>query len=129
MNDKQIFQVENVKCGGCANTLKKAFFEEFGEVEVNLEVMPREITLKIEENQLESLKIKLKALGYPLSSDELNTSESQMPSAKKFRPRPLPIPLLPILPSAFTLMEGQLILPLLSIAHADADDEFCIVMS
>ncbi len=84
MNYKQTFQVENVKCGGCANTLKKAFFEEFGEVEVNLEVMPREITLKIEENQIESLKIKLKALGYPLSSDELNTIEKITTTAKSF---------------------------------------------
>jgi len=84
MNDKQTFQVENVKCGGCANTLKKAFFEEFGEVEVNLEVMPREITLKIEENQIESLKTKLKALGYPLSSDELNTIEKITTTAKSF---------------------------------------------
>jgi len=84
MNDKQIFQVENVKCGGCANTLKKALFEEFGEVEVNLEVMPREITLKIEENQIESLKIKLKTLGYPLSSEELNTIEKITTTAKSF---------------------------------------------
>jgi len=84
MNDKQTIRIENVKCGGCANTLKKAFFEEFGEVEVNLEVMPREITLKIEENQIESLKTKLKALGYPLSSDELNTIEKITTTAKSF---------------------------------------------
>jgi len=84
MNDKQTFQVKNVKCGGCANTLKKALFEEFEEVEVNLEVMPREITLKIEENQIESLKIKLKTLGYPLSSEELNTIEKITTTAKSF---------------------------------------------
>jgi copper chaperone CopZ len=84
MNDKQTFQIENVKCGGCANTLKKALFEEFGEVEVNLEVIPREITLKIEENQIESLKSKLKTLGYPLSSDELNTIEKITTTAKSF---------------------------------------------
>ncbi|MDX9742215.1 MAG: heavy metal transporter [Arcobacteraceae bacterium] len=84
MNDKQTIRIENVKCGGCANTLKKALFEEFGEVEVNLEVMPREITLKIEENQIESLKIKLKTLGYPLSSEELNTIEKITTTAKSF---------------------------------------------
>jgi copper chaperone CopZ len=84
MNQKQTFQVLNVKCGGCANTLKKSLLEEFGEVEVNLEVMPREITLKIEENQIESLKSKLKTLGYPLSSDELNTIEKITTTAKSF---------------------------------------------
>ena len=81
---KQTFAVLNVKCGGCANTLKKSLLEEFGEVEVNLEVMPREITLKIEENQIESLKSKLKTLGYPLSSDELNTIEKITTTAKSF---------------------------------------------
>jgi copper chaperone CopZ len=39
---KQTFKVENVKCGGCANTLKKKLLNRFGEVEVNLEVTPRE---------------------------------------------------------------------------------------
>jgi len=84
VSDKQTIKIENVKCGGCANTLKKALFEEFGEVEVNLEVMPREITLKIEENQIESLKTKLKALGYPFSSEELNTIEKITTIAKSF---------------------------------------------
>jgi copper chaperone CopZ len=31
----QTFQVINVKCGGCASTLKEKLFEKFGEVEVN----------------------------------------------------------------------------------------------
>ncbi len=84
MNQKQIFQVLNVKCGGCANTLKKSLLEEFGEVEVNLEVMPREITLNIDETQIESLKLKLKTLGYPLASDELNTIEKITTTAKSF---------------------------------------------
>jgi copper chaperone CopZ len=84
MNQKQTFQVLNVKCGGCANTLKKSLLEEFGEVEVNLELMPREITLKIEENQIESLKSKLKTLGYPFVTDELNTIEKITTTAKSF---------------------------------------------
>ena len=41
---KQTFEVQNVKCGGCANTLKKALKDDFGDVEVNLEKEPREIT-------------------------------------------------------------------------------------
>ena len=81
---KQTFAVLNVKCGGCANTLKKSLLEEFGEVEVNLEVMPREITLNIDETQIESLKSKLKTLGYPFVTDELNTIEKITTTAKSF---------------------------------------------
>lgn len=46
---KQTFEVYNVKCGGCANTLIKSLKDEFGEVVVDLEVNPRKITLDIEE--------------------------------------------------------------------------------
>ncbi len=62
---KQTFEVVNVKCGGCANTLKTKLLEEFGEVEVNLEVEPRQITLEIEESQVPALRQALKSLGYP----------------------------------------------------------------
>ena len=81
---KQIFQVKNVKCGGCAGTLKKSLLDEFGEVEVNLEVEPREITLELKEGQEEELKLKLRKLGYPLVSDELNTFGTMSTTAKSF---------------------------------------------
>ena len=81
---KQIFKVENVKCGGCANTLTKALKEEFGAIEVNLNVMPREITLDIEDEQKEVLKIKLRELGYPFSDDDLTTFQTINTKAKSF---------------------------------------------
>lgn len=81
---KQTFQVHNVKCGGCANTLITALKEEFGEVTVDLEVMPRKITLDIETNKLEELKIKLRGLGYPLTTDELSGFEKATTTAKSF---------------------------------------------
>ncbi len=80
----QTFEILNVKCSGCANTLKKELFAEFGEINVNLEVMPRQITINIEENQINSLRIKLKSLGYPFVSDELNTIEKITTTAKSF---------------------------------------------
>ena len=80
----QTFEVENVKCGGCANTLKTKLKESFGDVEVNLEVHPRKITLDIEENQKEELQKKLRSLGYPLSTDELSTLENVGIKAKSF---------------------------------------------
>lgn len=81
---KCIFEVKNVKCGGCANTLKKSLLEDFGEVEVDLEVEPRTITLEIEEHQIEALKLKLRSLGYPLIDDELNTFQTVGTTAKSF---------------------------------------------
>ena len=81
---KQTFEVYNVKCGGCANTLIKSLKDEFGEVVVDLEVNPRKITLDIEENQLESLKLKLRSLGYPLTSDELSGLQKATTTAKSF---------------------------------------------
>ncbi len=81
---KQTFEVLNVKCGGCANTLTKALKEEFGEVEVNLEVTPRKITLELENDQKENLKLKLRSLGYPLVDDELSSFQKATTTAKSF---------------------------------------------
>ncbi len=81
---KHLFEVENVKCGGCANTLKKALLDDFGEVEVDLETMPRRITIEAEEVDEEKLKTKLRSIGYPLSSDELSTLQNVNAKAKSF---------------------------------------------
>ncbi len=81
---KKVFQVHNVKCGGCASTLKKELLQDFGAVDVNLEVEPREITLEIEDEDLDKLKLKLRALGYPLTTDELSTFQTVGTTAKSF---------------------------------------------
>jgi len=81
---KKVFQVLNVKCGGCANTLKKGLQEDFGEVEVNLELEPREITLEVKDEDLEKLKLKLRSLGYPLTTDELSKFQTVTTTAKSF---------------------------------------------
>ena len=81
---KQTLEVENVKCGGCASTLITSLKEEFGEVLVDLDVQPRKITLNIEEEKKESLKLKLRALGYPLSTDELSGLQKATTTAKSF---------------------------------------------
>ncbi|MCL4432635.1 MAG: heavy-metal-associated domain-containing protein [Epsilonproteobacteria bacterium] len=81
---QQTFEVLNVKCGGCANTLKKSLADDFGDVSVDLECEPRKITLDIEDSQMEKLKLKLRSLGYPLSTDELNTLQTFTTSAKSF---------------------------------------------
>ena len=81
---KQTLEVLNVKCGGCASTLVKSLKDEFGEVLVDLEVHPRKITLDIEDEKLETLKLKLRSLGYPLTTDELSGFEKAATTAKSF---------------------------------------------
>ena len=81
---KQTFEVVNVKCGGCANTLKTKLLDEFGEVEVNLEVEPRQITLEIEDANIPALRQALKSLGYPMSDEDLSTVEGFTTTAKSF---------------------------------------------
>ena len=81
---KQTFEVLNVKCGGCANTLTTKLADEFGEVTVNLEVEPRQITLDVEESQVPALRQALKKLGYPMSDEDLSTIESFSTTTKSF---------------------------------------------
>ena len=81
---QQTFEVLNVKCGGCANTLTTKLAKEFGEVNVNLEVEPRQITLNIEEANIPALREALKGLGYPMSDEDLTTIEGFSTTAKSF---------------------------------------------
>ena len=77
-------QVMNVKCGGCANTLKEELFQTFGEVEVDLSKTPREIILDIEDEQMETLAKSLKKIGYPLSTETMSFVENTTAKAKSF---------------------------------------------
>ena len=81
---KQTIKVQNVKCGGCASTLKNKLQEEFGEIEVNLEVMPREITVDIEDEKLDALHEALKGLGYPVAGESFGFIEDTTMKAKSF---------------------------------------------
>ncbi len=80
----QTFEVYNVKCGGCANTLISSLKDDYGLVEVDLDVNPRKISLDIENNQIENLKLKLRGLGYPLTNDELSGFDKATTTAKSF---------------------------------------------
>jgi len=81
---EKTFEVHNVKCEGCANTLINSLKKDFGEVKVNLEVTPRQITLNINDEDIEDLKLKLRTLGYPLTTDELSGLEKATTTAKSF---------------------------------------------
>lgn len=81
---QQTFKVLNVKCNGCASTLKQKLHDKFGDVEVNLDVEPREITLEIENDQIEALGEALKKLGYPLASEKMGFVDGTSVKAKSF---------------------------------------------
>ena len=78
------FSVLNVKCGGCAHTLRTRLREAFGEVAVDLSVHPRQITLEIEPERIEALRQELKKLGYPVEGEVLNTAEKIGTTIKSF---------------------------------------------
>ena len=80
----QTFKVINVKCSGCAGTLKEKLFEKFGEVEVNLDKEPREITLDIDEEQVPALAEALKKLGYPFVTEKMGFVDGTSVKAKSF---------------------------------------------
>ena len=71
MNTYKII-VQNLKCGGCANTIttKLTELKEVENITVNIE--KSEITLDTPENNLEIIKNKLAKMGYP-AEDENNS--------------------------------------------------------
>jgi copper chaperone CopZ len=81
---KQTFKVENVKCSGCANTLKKKLFDKFGNIDVNLDVVPREITVEINNDSIDDLRNILISLGYPMSDEDLSVLNGVKTKAKSF---------------------------------------------
>jgi len=83
---KQTFEVLNIRCGGCANTITKALNEaEFKEVEVDLSCEPRKVSAEIaDEAQLAQFKAILRKLGYPLSTEEVGELDSAGLKLKSF---------------------------------------------
>jgi len=83
---KKTYEVANIRCEGCANTIKKALSEHFGNsVEVDLEVVPRKVTFELNNLSDEEIFITtLRKLGYPLIDDEISNVESAVMKGKSF---------------------------------------------
>ena len=82
---KKSYEVLNIKCEGCATSVKNALKSEFGEIEVDLEKMPRVVTVKIEnESKERELRLKLRDLGYPFANEEVGVFEGGGLKAKSF---------------------------------------------
>lgn len=62
---KKTFKAQNISCMKCANLIKATLEDEFGEVEVNLQTAPKEVTLEIENEAKELLfKEEMKSIGF-----------------------------------------------------------------
>lgn len=73
---KKSFEVLNIKCEGCANSIKKELSQHFKYVDVDLTKEPRIVTVDIENSEdEEKLKKVLKRLGYPLKDEELSKAQ------------------------------------------------------
>lgn len=82
----QVFEVANIRCGGCANTITKALKESgFEEVNVDLSCEPRKVTaLVAHEAQLAQFKAILRKLGYPLIGEEEGAIDNAALKLKSF---------------------------------------------
>lgn len=66
---KHTFEVQNIRCGGCANTITKALSAEFDSVEVDVD--GKKVTVETEnESQIAKGAELLKKLGYPLAGED-----------------------------------------------------------
>ncbi len=76
----QSIVIENLKCGGCANTIKKGILSVDGITEVTVDVDASEVTFTSKKDILDAVKIKLSKLGYPA----VGNKNSALHKAKSF---------------------------------------------
>ena len=70
-----------MRCGGCANTLKKALTPTFPDIEID--ILEKSITLTLEnEEQKTLLNETLLSLGYPLAENTLDFVDNATAKAK-----------------------------------------------
>jgi len=59
------FNVENIRCGGCVNTITKKIKQEYKVEEVNVDIETQIISINVDESQESAVYESLLALGYP----------------------------------------------------------------
>ncbi|MEA3523794.1 MAG: heavy metal-associated domain-containing protein [Campylobacterota bacterium] len=82
----ETIEVNNVRCEGCANTIKTALAKEgFKKINVDLLCEPRKVTVELQDeaSSAQFRKI-LRKLGYPLFDEEVSFSSSASLKAKSF---------------------------------------------
>jgi copper chaperone len=77
---KADIQIENLKCGGCAATIKKGLLAIEGVSEIEIEIEKSIVSIASENDNLEEIKLKLSQLGYP----EVGDKNTVLHKAKSF---------------------------------------------
>jgi len=62
---KKTFKAQNISCINCANLIKGSLEDDFGDIEVNLEASPKEVTVEISnETQEKKFKEEMSDIGF-----------------------------------------------------------------
>lgn len=72
--------IENLKCGGCANTIKKGILSIDHVEDVNIDMETSEVTVSASQDVLSKVKDKLSKMGYP----EVGDKNTVLHKAKSF---------------------------------------------
>ena len=67
---KTQIQIENLKCGGCANTIKKGLLTLDQVTDVSIDIESSEVTVETMKDNLIEVKEKLAKMGYPEVGDK-----------------------------------------------------------
>ncbi len=51
---KKTFKANNINCINCSNLIKGSLEDDFGEIEVNLNTTPKEVTVEIKDEKSEA---------------------------------------------------------------------------
>ncbi len=73
-------QIENLKCGGCASTIKKGILAIEGVREIDIDIEKSIVSVTLENDNVEEIKLKLSKLGYP----EVGDKNTVLHKAKSF---------------------------------------------
>ena len=76
-----IFDVENIKCGGCENSIRKGLISIAGVNEVLIDREQQRITLLANEAERSTIADKLRSIGYP-EQGSLSGIQSGLAQAK-----------------------------------------------
>lgn len=67
---KKTFKAQNISCINCANLIKGSLEDDFGDIEVNLKVTPKEVTVEIlDDNQESYFKEEMADIGFNIIED------------------------------------------------------------
>lgn len=64
---KKTFKSDSISCSSCANLIKNSLEETYGEISINLEITPKEVTVEIlNDEQEKKFKNDMNDLGFEI---------------------------------------------------------------